>query len=54
MCIPAADYGHVIARLGWGADGAGVFFEGAMTRGYATNATDAAVMANVVAAGYSK
>ena len=42
--------------LGVGGDnspwGAGVFFEGAMTYGYASSATDEAVMANVVAAGY--
>ena len=44
--------------LGVGGDnspyGAGVFFEGAMTTGYASNATEAAVMANIVAARYSK
>lgn len=42
--------------LGTGGDdsnaGVGSFFEGAMTRGYATRATDAAVQANIVAAGY--
>jgi hypothetical protein len=32
----------------------GNFFEGVMTTGYATNATDAAVQANIVAAGYGK
>jgi hypothetical protein len=31
-----------------------VFFEGAMTRGFASNETEAAVMANIVQAGYSK
>ena len=43
--------------LGVGGDnspwGAGIFFEGVMTRGYATSATDADVLANIVAAGYS-
>jgi len=42
--------------LGIGGDnspyGAGIFYEGAMTKGYATNVTDAAVMANIVAADY--
>lgn len=44
--------------LGIGGDnspwGAGVFYEGVMTAGYASNATDHAVMANIVAAGYGK
>ena len=36
-------------------DGAvGTFYEGVMTTGYSTNATDAAVQANIVAAGYGK
>ena len=42
--------------LGVGGDnspwGAGVFFEGAITHGYASSATDDAVMASIVAAGY--
>lgn len=42
--------------LGIGGDnspwGAGIFYEGVMTTGYASNATEAAVMANIVAAGY--
>ena len=42
--------------LGIGGDnspfGAGVFFEGAITHGYASDATDEAVMENIVAAGY--
>lgn len=33
-------------------DGVGTFFEGAITAGYATDATDAAIQANIVAAGY--
>merc|ERR1719456_2080167 len=32
----------------------GTFFEGVMTSGYATDATDDAVQANIVAAGYGK
>jgi hypothetical protein len=32
----------------------GTFYEGVMTRGYSSNATDAAVQANIVAAGYGK
>jgi non-reducing end alpha-L-arabinofuranosidase len=44
--------------LGTGGDnsfmGSGDFFEGAMTTGYATDATDAAIQANIVAAGYGK
>lgn len=36
-------------------DGAvGTFYEGVMTKGYSTNATDAAVQANIVRAGYGK
>jgi len=31
-----------------------VFFEGAMTAGFSSNATDAAVLADIVAAGYEK
>jgi hypothetical protein len=44
--------------LGVGGDnspwGAGTFFEGVMTAGFASNATDAAVLANIVAAGYTR
>jgi non-reducing end alpha-L-arabinofuranosidase len=44
--------------LGTGGDNSfaavGDFFEGAMTAGYATDATDAAVQANIVAAGYGR
>jgi hypothetical protein len=44
--------------LGTGGDnsfmGAGDFFEGAMTAGYSSDATDSAVQANIVAAGYGK
>jgi hypothetical protein len=44
--------------LGTGGDNsawaAGTFYEGAMTRGFASNETEAAVFANLVAAGYGK
>jgi hypothetical protein len=30
----------------------GIFFEGCITTGYASNTTDAAVQANIIAAGY--
>jgi hypothetical protein len=44
--------------LGTGGDnsfmGVGDFFEGAMTAGYASDATDTAVQANIVAAGYGR
>jgi len=44
--------------LGSGGDnspwGAGTWYEGCMTKGYASNVTEAAVMANIVAAGYGK
>ena len=42
--------------LGTGGDGSntgtGIWFEGAMTLGASTDATDAAVQANIVATGY--
>jgi hypothetical protein len=31
----------------------GIFYEGVMTTGFASSETDAAVMANIVAAGYA-
>merc|ERR1712039_246575 len=44
--------------LGIGGDNspwaAGIFYEGVMTTGYTSEETDAAVMANIVAAGYGK
>lgn len=44
--------------LGVGGDNSGTskgdFYEGVMTTGYATSATDAAIQANIVAAGYGK
>jgi hypothetical protein len=44
--------------LGIGGDdsntGGGNFYEGVMTSGYSSNATDDAVQANIVAAGYGK
>jgi hypothetical protein len=33
---------------------AGTFFEGVMTKGYSSNETDDAVLANIIAAGYSR
>jgi hypothetical protein len=35
-------------------DGIGTFFEGAITTGYASEETDAAVQANIVEAGYGR
>jgi hypothetical protein len=53
---PMKKQGSIV--LGTGGDnsfmGSGDFFEGAMTTGYATDATDAAIQANIVAAGYGK
>ena len=44
--------------LGTGGDNsawaAGIFYEGCMTRGFASNETEAAVFANLVAARYGK
>ena len=44
--------------LGIGGDNSnnaiGTFYEGAMTAGYSSDETDAAVQANIVAAGYGK
>eukprot|EP01047_Picozoa_sp_COSAG01_P012606 COSAG01_NODE_572_length_15298_cov_8.549172_9_plen_46_part_00 len=44
--------------LGTGGDNSdralGIFYEGAMTSGYATAMVDAAIQANIVAAGYGK
>jgi hypothetical protein len=44
--------------LGIGGDNSngaiGTFYEGVMTSGYSTDAADAAVQANIVAAGYGK
>ena len=46
--------GAIILGIGGdNSDGAvGTFYEGAMTRGYSTDAADAAVQANIIAAGY--
>ena len=48
--------GNII--LGTGGDNSegaeGTFFEGAMTKGYASDSTDEAVMENIVAAGYGR
>eukprot|EP01052_Picozoa_sp_SAG31_P029466 SAG31_NODE_2931_length_4898_cov_2.527818_4_plen_53_part_00 len=44
--------------LGIGGDNSngavGTFYEGVMVQGYSSNSTDAAVQANIVAAGYGK
>jgi hypothetical protein len=44
--------------LGIGGDNSdnavGTFYEGAMTRGYASDATDESVQANIASAGYGK
>jgi hypothetical protein len=49
---------HGAIILGIGGDdsntGGGNFFEGVMTSGYSSNATDDAVQANIVAAAYGK
>jgi len=53
---PMRKFGGLI--LGIGGDnshgGVGTFFEGALTQGYSTDATDAALQANIAAAGYGK
>lgn len=53
---PMKKQGAII--LGIGGDNSdwaiGTFYEGAITQGYASDATDAAVQANIVAAGYGK
>merc|ERR1712203_811048 len=53
---PMKKQGAIILGIGGdNSDGAvGTFYEGVMTRGYSTDATDAAVQANIVAAGYGK
>ena len=49
-------YGGII--LGIGGDnshgGVGTFYEGAITQGYSADAADAALQANIAAAGYGK
>jgi hypothetical protein len=53
---PMKKQGSII--LGIGGDNSdwtiGVFYEGVITSGYSTDAADAAVQANIVAAGYGK
>lgn len=53
---PSLKEGAIV--LGVGGDnspwGAGTFFEGVITRGFSSAKTDAAVLANVVAAGYTR
>jgi hypothetical protein len=53
---PMRKYGAII--LGVGGDnshgGVGTFYEGAITKGYSTDAADSALQANIAAAGYGK
>ena len=51
---PMKKQGSIILGIGGdNSDGAtGTFYEGVMTQGYTSDATDAAVQANIVAAGY--
>ena len=53
---PMKKQGAVILGIGGdNSDGAiGIFYEGAMTQGFSTDATDAKVQADIVAAGYGK
>ena len=53
-CFPVRLKQAIILGIGGdNSDGAvGTFYEGCMTNGFASNATDAAVQANIVAAGY--
>ena len=53
---PMKKQGAIILGIGGdNSDGAvGTFYEGAMLRGYTTDATDDAMQANIVAAGYGK
>lgn len=50
LCSPAAR----VFLCGCSDGAVGTFYEGVMTKGYSTNATDAAVQANIVGAGYGK
>lgn len=52
---PMKKQGSIILGIGGdNSDGStGTFYEGALTKGYTTEATDAALQANIVAAGYS-
>jgi non-reducing end alpha-L-arabinofuranosidase len=53
---PMKKQGAIVLGIGgdnsWSA--IGTFFEGVMTQGYSSDAADAAVQANIVAAGYGK
>jgi hypothetical protein len=53
---PMKKQGAIILGIGGdNSDGAtGTFYEGVMTTGYTSDATDAALQANIVAAGYGK
>ena len=50
-----AKFGGIVLGIGGDNSGGGVgsFYEGALVAGCASNATDAAVHANIVAAGYN-
>jgi len=53
--MPVCQGAIILGIGGDNSDGAiGTFYEGAMTKGYSTKATDDAVQANIVAAGYGK
>merc|ERR1712039_1107783 len=53
---PMKKQGSIILGIGGdNSDGAiGTFFEGVMTQGYSSDATDNAVQANIVSAGYKE
>ena len=53
---PMRKHGAIILGIGgdYSNTGRGHFFEGVMSSGYSSNATDDAVQADVVAAGYGK
>ena len=55
LCARAAQ-GAIILGIGGdnSAGAVGTFYEGAMLRGYTSDATDDAMQANIVAAGYGK
>ena len=55
QCNPLWQGGIILGIGGDNSHGAvGTFYEGVMTSGYSSNETDAAVHANIVAAGYGR
>lgn len=53
VCVGGVEFTtSLLLRMFSSDKGHGVFFEGAMTTGFASEATDAAVHANIIAAGY--